>query len=207
MWWIGHPQSHKKCGGSATPKAMEGGLRPPPMAWGWFASHPQTFFFFSLSLSLSSRHEDCFHASANNVHLFQTRQSSFKCQMSPLNPLTRSSSSLSQPLKRPETSTEITRFHLANLEKLLQTSAPVDRQPVLKDVSDGSMDIKATLVANGASTMVATTGKGFRTRSTRISCERWSGTASLSKPPPCLPFRSRHVGSGASPAASRGAAG
>ncbi|GLT65697.1 hypothetical protein SLA2020_381110 [Shorea laevis] len=182
---------------------------------------------------------------ANNVHLFQTRQSSFKCQMSPLNPLTRSSSSLSQLPKRPETSTEITRLHLANLEKLLQTSAPVDRQPVLKDVSNGSMEIKgkgpleglnlamARLMwpemkaaeemsprhLNRLQRLLSKTGeysprnnlgskwreyhgsnhwKGLLDPLDRISGERWSGTASLSKPPtmpsiPILPCRLRSL--------------
>ncbi|XP_059443656.1 phospholipase A1-Ibeta2, chloroplastic [Corylus avellana] len=82
---------------------------------------------------------------ANNIQMFQARQNSFKCQMSPLNPLTRSSSSsfstscsLSQTLK-PETPT---RLHLANLEKLLQTTAPPDRKPVLQDSNNGSVEVK-----------------------------------------------------------------
>lgn len=54
---------------------------------------------------------------AQNINLFQARRSSFKCQTSPLNPYAKPSSSTSS---KQVSSTEMTRTHLANLEKLLQ---------------------------------------------------------------------------------------
>ncbi|PHT58428.1 Phospholipase A1-Ibeta2, chloroplastic [Capsicum baccatum] len=66
---------------------------------------------------------------ATGVHFFQTRRASFKCNgySSPLNPITRTTSTVNaQSLKTispppvAPTSTEITKKHLANLEKLLQ---------------------------------------------------------------------------------------
>ncbi|KAF3649341.1 Phospholipase A1-Ibeta2, chloroplastic [Capsicum annuum] len=66
---------------------------------------------------------------ATGVHFFQTRRASFKCNgySSPLNPITRTTSTVNaQSLKTispppvAPTPTEITKKHLANLEKLLQ---------------------------------------------------------------------------------------
>ncbi|XP_028772878.1 phospholipase A1-Ibeta2, chloroplastic-like [Neltuma alba] len=47
----------------------------------------------------------------HNPHMFQVRRASFRCQSSPLNPSTKPS---------PPSSTDCTRLHLANLDKLLQ---------------------------------------------------------------------------------------
>ncbi|EEF30022.1 triacylglycerol lipase, putative [Ricinus communis] len=72
---------------------------------------------------------------AQNLHLLQARIGSFRCQRSPLNPLTKSTASCSfvathhQSLKS-VTSTESTKKHLSNLEKLLQKQPPeITRQP------------------------------------------------------------------------------
>ncbi|TKY55492.1 Phospholipase A1-Ibeta2 [Spatholobus suberectus] len=48
---------------------------------------------------------------AHNLHVFQTRRASFSCRASPLNPSTTAS-------------TDSTRLHLANLDKLLQKQPP-----------------------------------------------------------------------------------
>ncbi|XP_027337900.1 phospholipase A1-Ibeta2, chloroplastic [Abrus precatorius] len=62
---------------------------------------------------------------AHNLHMFQTRRASFRCRASPLNPSTNPvpSSTSSQCLK-PLTSTDSTRLHLSNLDKLLQKESP-----------------------------------------------------------------------------------
>ncbi|OAY60105.1 phospholipase A1-Ibeta2, chloroplastic [Manihot esculenta] len=79
---------------------------------------------------------------AQHLHLVQVRRSSFRCQQSPLNPLTKPSSAATQSLKS-VTSTEFTKKHLSNLEKLLQkqsvpeTNLAEPLQPVHK-VSDGN---------------------------------------------------------------------
>ncbi|PIN13537.1 putative lipase [Handroanthus impetiginosus] len=52
---------------------------------------------------------------AHNLHVFQARRAGFQCSGSPLNPLNRVSSRKSESL-----STETTKKHLSNLEKLLQ---------------------------------------------------------------------------------------
>ncbi|KAF7810056.1 phospholipase A1-Ibeta2, chloroplastic [Senna tora] len=64
----------------------------------------------------------------NNLHMFPARRMSFRCQSSPLNPASTklppsnsSSSSQSKTLNL-VTSTEATRLHLSNLDKLLQTT-------------------------------------------------------------------------------------
>ncbi|KAL5750848.1 hypothetical protein ACOSP7_025451 [Xanthoceras sorbifolium] len=75
---------------------------------------------------------------AQNIHLFQVRRASFKCQTSPLNPLTKTSA---QSLKSTSSSTEFTRLHLSNLEKLLQKQAPeasqLDKDPIQNDSNNG----------------------------------------------------------------------
>ncbi|XP_059658316.1 uncharacterized protein LOC132304578 [Cornus florida] len=58
---------------------------------------------------------------SHNIHLFQARRASFNCRGgSPLNPVTRAPSVKKVQNVKPVTSTELTRLHLSNLEKLLQ---------------------------------------------------------------------------------------
>lgn len=60
---------------------------------------------------------------AHNLHVFQARRASFQCNGSPLNPITRAS--YSSTLRASATaSTELTRQHLSNLEKLLEKQTP-----------------------------------------------------------------------------------
>ncbi|XP_060207416.1 phospholipase A1-Ibeta2, chloroplastic-like [Lycium barbarum] len=83
---------------------------------------------------------------ATNAHFFQTRRASFKCNgySSPLNPVTRATCINAQSLKTiaspplAPTSTDMTKKHLSNLEKLLQKpsqphptdpSVPVIQEP------------------------------------------------------------------------------
>lgn len=86
---------------------------------------------------------------AHNLNLFQARRASFQCQTSPLNPLTRTHST---SIKR-ETSTELTRLHIANLEKLLQKPAApaieLDPQQFQKDSNNGSIEIKGKGMLEG----------------------------------------------------------
>ncbi|KAK6157931.1 LOW QUALITY PROTEIN: hypothetical protein DH2020_005245 [Rehmannia glutinosa] len=61
---------------------------------------------------------------AHNLQLFQARRAGFHCSGSPLNPLNR------VPSRKPDSfSTEITKKHLSNLEKLLQKQNPPDPDP------------------------------------------------------------------------------
>ncbi|KAK4260336.1 hypothetical protein QN277_003465 [Acacia crassicarpa] len=53
----------------------------------------------------------------HNAHMFQVRRTSFRCQTSPLNPSTK-------PSPPPPASTDSTRLHMANLDKLLQKQPP-----------------------------------------------------------------------------------
>ncbi|XP_048319353.2 phospholipase A1-Ibeta2, chloroplastic [Ziziphus jujuba] len=98
---------------------------------------------------------------ALNLNLFQTRRASFKCQMSPLNPLRKqqqqqqsSASSSSSMALKPALTESATRLHLANLDKLLQKApqppSQYDPQPVLKDPNN-----------NNNNGMVETKGKGL----------------------------------------------
>ncbi|KAB2622837.1 phospholipase A1-Ibeta2 [Pyrus ussuriensis x Pyrus communis] len=80
---------------------------------------------------------------AHNVNLFQARSASFRNHTSPLNPSTiaPSSSSYSPASIKPgSNSTKMTRLHLANLDKLLQTPPPpqtqLDPQPDLEKDKD-----------------------------------------------------------------------
>lgn len=78
---------------------------------------------------------------AHKLYLFQARRASFKAQRSPLNSCTRSStvsSSSAQTLKTVSSTTESTRLHLSNLEKLLQKPAPSDPP----SVQNGSIENK-----------------------------------------------------------------
>lgn len=60
---------------------------------------------------------------AHNLHLFQARRAGFERRFSPLNPFIRSSATLSSVA-----STEPTRQHLANLEKLLQKEVSTQKE-------------------------------------------------------------------------------
>ncbi|OAY56811.2 phospholipase A1-Ibeta2, chloroplastic [Manihot esculenta] len=90
---------------------------------------------------------------AHNFHLVQAKCGNFKCQQSPLNPSIKpTSASMTQSLK-PVTSTEFTKKHLANLEKLIQKqSTPEPNQPELVQpvhrVSNGN-DNRSTLANKG----------------------------------------------------------
>ncbi|XP_011081332.1 phospholipase A1-Ibeta2, chloroplastic [Sesamum indicum] len=69
---------------------------------------------------------------AHNLHLFSAKRANFQCSGSPLNPCKRSL------VQKPDSlSTEITRKHLFNLEKLLQKQSkntnPPDSEPTLTE--------------------------------------------------------------------------
>ncbi|KAJ9173332.1 hypothetical protein P3X46_016482 [Hevea brasiliensis] len=95
---------------------------------------------------------------AEHLHLVQARRGSFRCQQSPLNPLTKpsSASTTTQSLK-PVTSTESTKKHLANLEKLLQkktipeSNLPEPVQPVHKvsNENNNNNNNRSTLANKG----------------------------------------------------------
>ncbi|KAF2282721.1 hypothetical protein GH714_043543 [Hevea brasiliensis] len=95
---------------------------------------------------------------AEHLHLVQARRGSFRCQQSPLNPLTKpsSASTTTQSLK-PVTSTESTKKHLANLEKLLQKKTfpepnlPEPVQPVHKvsNENNNNNNNRSTLANKG----------------------------------------------------------
>ncbi|KAI9175175.1 hypothetical protein LWI28_028546 [Acer negundo] len=71
---------------------------------------------------------------AHNIQLFQARRESFKCQTSPLNPfITKASSTQSLKPNSSSSSTELTRLHLSNLDKLLQKPAPEQSQLLDKE--------------------------------------------------------------------------
>ncbi|KAL4339728.1 hypothetical protein GQ457_08G026050 [Hibiscus cannabinus] len=61
-----------------------------------------------------------------NLHVFQARRASFMCRKSPPQPLVLSASS-----------TDLTRRHLYNLEKLLQKTNQTEPEPVMKAPSNG----------------------------------------------------------------------
>lgn len=89
---------------------------------------------------------------ANNLNLFQvSRRPSCRSQMSRLNPLTRPPP-LSSSLQT-ASSTELTRKHLANLEKLLQKETPVNQlDPQIindKDPNNGSIENEGKGVLEG----------------------------------------------------------
>ncbi|XP_059655188.1 phospholipase A1-Ibeta2, chloroplastic-like [Cornus florida] len=92
---------------------------------------------------------------SHNIHLFQARRASFNCRgISPLNPVTRAPSVKKVQNVKPVTSTELTRLHLSNLEKLLQKQTepnPPDRdtQPVNKDTNNGSPENKGKVLREG----------------------------------------------------------
>ncbi|KAK8658237.1 hypothetical protein V6N13_036447 [Hibiscus sabdariffa] len=79
---------------------------------------------------------------AQNLHVFQARRASFKCrQPSPLNPLTKPTPSS----QKPASSTELTRQHLSNLEKLLQFQTKAQPEPVV----NGSTESKGRGLLEG----------------------------------------------------------
>ncbi|OMP04011.1 Lipase, class 3 [Corchorus olitorius] len=89
---------------------------------------------------------------AQNLHVLQARRASFQFQKSPLNPLTRSSSSCQKPVCSSASTTELTRKHLSNLEKLLQKSTQSDPEPVIKAPSkniNGSTENKGRTLLEG----------------------------------------------------------
>ncbi|KAK7859843.1 phospholipase a1-ibeta2 [Quercus suber] len=91
---------------------------------------------------------------AHSTNLFQARRASFQCQTSPLNPLTRTvlPTSSSSSVKRNTSSTELTKLHIANLDKLLQkpiTPNQLDPQPFPNDSSNGSVENKGKGVLEG----------------------------------------------------------
>ncbi|KAK8640095.1 hypothetical protein V6N13_138457 [Hibiscus sabdariffa] len=81
---------------------------------------------------------------AQNLHLFQAKRASFKCRQSPLNPLT-------TPQNPLVSSTELTRQHLSNLDKLLQKTNQTDPElePVIKAPSNGSVLTKGKGLLQG----------------------------------------------------------
>ncbi|XP_027080865.1 phospholipase A1-Ibeta2, chloroplastic-like [Coffea arabica] len=73
---------------------------------------------------------------AHNLSSFQARRANFKCNGSPLNPSTRAPQAHAQNIKAVQSTTEVTKKHLSNLEKLLQKeSIPPDPEPVAKESS------------------------------------------------------------------------
>nr|XP_008385154.2 LOW QUALITY PROTEIN: phospholipase A1-Ibeta2, chloroplastic-like [Malus domestica] len=98
---------------------------------------------------------------AHNLNLFQARRASFRNYTSALNTSTRAPSSCSYSavsIKR-SNSTELTRLHLANLDKLLQTPPPpqtqLDPQPDIQIDKDpnnsGSLENKGRRLMEGLS--------------------------------------------------------
>ncbi|KAF3448269.1 hypothetical protein FNV43_RR08982 [Rhamnella rubrinervis] len=89
---------------------------------------------------------------ALNLNLFQARRASFKFQMSPLNPSKRQSSSSSSSMVLKPATTDSTRLHLANLDKLLHKPPPPnkpDPQPVHKDPNNGLSENKGKGLLEG----------------------------------------------------------
>ena len=100
-----------------------------------------------LSLSASMSMQIGSTLPAHEINLSQARRASFQCQTSPLNPVTRTilPTSSSSSLKRNTSSTELTRLHITNLDKLLQkwvTPNQFDPQPFPNDSSNGSVENK-----------------------------------------------------------------
>ncbi|KAM1787580.1 hypothetical protein ACFX11_037960 [Malus domestica] len=99
---------------------------------------------------------------AHNLNLFQARRASFRNYTSALNTSTRAPSSCSYSavsIKPGSNSTELTRLHLANLDKLLQTPPPpqtqLDPQPDIQIDKDpnnsGSLENKGRRLMEGLS--------------------------------------------------------
>ncbi|KAE8722216.1 Phospholipase A1-Ibeta2 [Hibiscus syriacus] len=75
---------------------------------------------------------------AQNLNVFQTRRASFKCHKSPLNP------SFKKPVScvSSASSTESTREHLSNLEKLIQKTSQPEPERVVKGSANASVETK-----------------------------------------------------------------
>ncbi|XP_022753935.1 phospholipase A1-Ibeta2, chloroplastic-like [Durio zibethinus] len=85
---------------------------------------------------------------AQNLQVFPARRASFKCQKSPLNPLTKPHSSSQKPVSL-TSSTELTRQHLSNLEKLLQKTNQADPEQVIKAPTIGPTETKGKGLLEG----------------------------------------------------------
>ncbi|KAE8727028.1 Phospholipase A1-Ibeta2 [Hibiscus syriacus] len=82
---------------------------------------------------------------AQNLNVFQTRRASFKCHKSPLNP------SFKKPVScvSSAASTESTREHLSNLEKLLQKTSQPESERVVKASGNSSVETKGKGLLEG----------------------------------------------------------
>ncbi|XWS38634.1 hypothetical protein CRYUN_Cryun19dG0147600 [Craigia yunnanensis] len=85
---------------------------------------------------------------AQNLHVFQARRASFKCQRSPLSPLTKPHPSSQKPVSS-ASSTELTRQHLSNLEKLLQKTNQAEPEQVIKAPTNRSIETKGKGLLKG----------------------------------------------------------
>ncbi|XWS49680.1 hypothetical protein CRYUN_Cryun12cG0023900 [Craigia yunnanensis] len=99
-------------------------------------------FCLSMQISISST------LPAQYLYVFQARRASVKCQKSPLNPLTKPHPSSQEPVSS-ASSTELTRQHLSNLEKLLQKTNQADPEQVIKAPTNGSIQIKGKGLLEG----------------------------------------------------------
>ncbi|KAK8587375.1 hypothetical protein V6N13_086362 [Hibiscus sabdariffa] len=79
---------------------------------------------------------------AQNLNVFHARRASFKCHKSPLNP------SSQKPVSS-ASSTELTREHLSNLEKLLQKTSQPEPEPVIKASGNGLIQPKGKGLLEG----------------------------------------------------------
>ncbi|KAK8998124.1 hypothetical protein V6N11_012655 [Hibiscus sabdariffa] len=82
-----------------------------------------------------------------NLHVFQARRASFMCRKSPINTLI----APPQPLVSAASSTDVTRRHLYNLEKLLQKTNQThpEPEPVIKAPSNGLVRTKGKGLLEG----------------------------------------------------------
>ncbi|CAN4127687.1 unnamed protein product [Withania somnifera] len=84
---------------------------------------------------------------ATGVHFLRTRRASFKCNgySSPLNPITRTTSTINAQILKTiapptTTSTEMTKKHLSNLEKLLQKELKPKPEPLFQEMKPGKTE-------------------------------------------------------------------
>ncbi|KAJ8557942.1 hypothetical protein K7X08_004708 [Anisodus acutangulus] len=82
----------------------------------------------------------------NNLHLFRAKGVNLKCNGSPLNP-----SINAQTVKAHSPSTEMTKKHISNLEKLLLKTIPVDSSsnPIVEQSSNSSLENKRRNLLEG----------------------------------------------------------
>ncbi|KAK6262842.1 hypothetical protein QUC31_008658 [Theobroma cacao] len=85
---------------------------------------------------------------AQNLHVYQARRANFKCQKSPLNPLTKPHPRSQKPCSS-ASSTELARQHLSNLDKLLQKTNQADPEQVIKAPTNGSIETKGKGLLEG----------------------------------------------------------